>query len=78
MRNVDNVKLFEFSLNNPESIIDQFYLKNGNLGIYKVSTILEKLGYKKSNDETLKNFVSKKIINISRRIKKAKSFLKPY
>lgn len=28
---IDNLKLFEFSLNNPEPIIDDFYLKNGNL-----------------------------------------------
>jgi len=76
MRNVDNVKLFEFSLNNPESIIDQFYLKNGNLGIYKVSTILEKLGYKKSNDETLKNFVSKKNNKYIQADKKGKKLFK--
>lgn len=31
MKVVDNIKLFEFSLNNPEPIIDEFYLKNGNL-----------------------------------------------
>lgn len=31
MKLVDNIKLFEFSLDNPEPIIDKFYLKNGNL-----------------------------------------------
>ena len=31
MKLTDNIKLFEFSLDNPEPIIDEFYLKNGNL-----------------------------------------------
>lgn len=31
MKNIDNIKLLEFSLENPEPIIDEFYLKNGNL-----------------------------------------------
>src|SRR3989338_8400211 len=31
MKTIDNIKLFKFSLNNPEPIIDKFYLKNGNL-----------------------------------------------
>ena len=31
MKAIDNIKLFEFSLDNPEPIIDEFYLKNGNL-----------------------------------------------
>lgn len=31
MKTIDNIKLFEFSLNNPEPIIDEFYLKKGNL-----------------------------------------------
>lgn len=35
MKNINNLKLFEFSLNNPEPIIDEFYLKNGNLIISK-------------------------------------------
>lgn len=35
MKSIDNIKLFEFSLNNPEPIIDEFYLKNGNLIISK-------------------------------------------
>jgi len=34
---MDNIKLFEFSLNNPEPIIDEFYLKAGNLIISKDS-----------------------------------------
>ncbi|OGF64277.1 hypothetical protein A2661_00855 [Candidatus Giovannonibacteria bacterium RIFCSPHIGHO2_01_FULL_45_24] len=32
---INNIKLFKFSLNNPEPIIDEFYLKNGNLIISK-------------------------------------------
>lgn len=35
MIKIDNIKLFEFSLNNPEPIIDEFYLKSGNLIISK-------------------------------------------
>lgn len=35
MSKINNLKLFEFSLNNPEPIIDKFYLKNGNLIISK-------------------------------------------
>ncbi|MCL5795276.1 MAG: hypothetical protein M1338_02875, partial [Patescibacteria group bacterium] len=35
MKNCNNVKLFEFSLNNPEPIIDDFYLKKGNLIVSK-------------------------------------------
>ncbi len=35
MKSVDNLKLLDFSLNNPEPIIDDFYLKNGNLIISK-------------------------------------------
>ncbi len=35
MRSINNLKLFEFSLNSPEPIIDEFYLKNGNLIISK-------------------------------------------
>lgn len=35
MKNINNVRLFEFSLSNPEPIIDEFYLKNGNLVISK-------------------------------------------
>ena len=35
MKIIDNIKLFEFSLNNPEPIIDEFYLKKGNLIISK-------------------------------------------
>lgn len=31
MKTLDNIKLLEFSLDNPEPIIDEFYLKNGNL-----------------------------------------------
>lgn len=31
MKIIDNINLFEFSLNNPEPIIDEFYLKSGNL-----------------------------------------------
>lgn len=31
MRNIDNIKLLEFSLKNPEPIIDEFYLKSGDL-----------------------------------------------
>lgn len=31
MKNIDNIKLLEFSFENPEPIIDEFYLKNGNL-----------------------------------------------
>lgn len=37
MKTVNNIKLFEFSLKNPEPIIDEFYLKNGNLIISKDS-----------------------------------------
>ena len=35
MKKINNVRLFEFSLSNPEPIIDEFYLKNGNLVISK-------------------------------------------
>lgn len=35
MPKIDNLKLLEFSLNNPEPIIDEFYLKNGDLIISK-------------------------------------------
>jgi len=35
MKNINNVKLFELSLKNPEPIIDEFYLKTGNLIIAK-------------------------------------------
>ncbi|MCK5320828.1 hypothetical protein KAJ61_05595 [Candidatus Parcubacteria bacterium] len=35
MAKIDNLKLFEFSLNSPEPIIDEFYLKNGDLIISK-------------------------------------------
>ena len=35
MENIDNIKLLEFSLKNPEPVIDEFYLKNGNLIISK-------------------------------------------
>lgn len=35
MKMINNIKLFEFSLNNPEQIIDEFYLKSGNLIISK-------------------------------------------
>jgi len=31
MKTIDNIRLFKFSLDNPEPIIDEFYLKNGNL-----------------------------------------------
>ena len=31
MKEIDNIKLFDFSLNNPEPIIDEFYLKKGDL-----------------------------------------------
>lgn len=31
MKKINNIKLFEFSLNNPEQIIDEFYIKNGSL-----------------------------------------------
>jgi len=31
MKLTDNIRIFEFSLDNPEPIIDEFYLKNGNL-----------------------------------------------
>ncbi len=32
--------------------------ESGNLGIYKVSKILDETGYKKANGETLENFIS--------------------
>lgn len=35
MKIIDNIRLFEFSLDNPEPIIDEFYLKKGNLIISK-------------------------------------------
>jgi len=35
MKKIDNIKLLEFSFKNPEPIIDEFYLKNGNLIISK-------------------------------------------
>ncbi len=35
MPKINNLKLFEYSLNNPEPIIDESYLKNGNLIISK-------------------------------------------
>jgi len=35
MPKINNLKLFEFSLNNSEPIIDEFYLKNGDLIISK-------------------------------------------
>ncbi|PIR12816.1 hypothetical protein COV49_04230 [Candidatus Falkowbacteria bacterium CG11_big_fil_rev_8_21_14_0_20_39_10] len=35
MLKIDNLKLFEYSLNNPEPIIDEFYLKSGDLIISK-------------------------------------------
>lgn len=35
MKTINNSKLFAFSLNNPEPIIDEFYLKSGNLIISK-------------------------------------------
>jgi hypothetical protein len=37
MNKIGNIKLFEFSLGNPEPIIDEFYLKHGNLIISKDS-----------------------------------------
>jgi len=35
MKSIDNVKLFGFSLNNPEPIIDEFYVKSGDIIISK-------------------------------------------
>ncbi|MFA5127667.1 MAG: hypothetical protein WC457_01510 [Patescibacteria group bacterium] len=35
MKKIDNIKLFQFSLRNPEPIIDELYLKHGNLIISK-------------------------------------------
>ncbi len=32
---INNIELFEFSLNHPEPIIDEFYLKHGDLIISK-------------------------------------------
>ena len=48
MKTVDNIKLFEFSLNKLEPIIDEFYLKKGNLLISK--------DLKKPSDLMRKNF----------------------
>jgi len=39
MKDINNIKLFEFSLNNSEPIIDEFYLKKGNLIISKDTKI---------------------------------------
>jgi len=47
MPKINNLKLFEYSLNNPEPIIDEFYLKNGDLIISENS--------KKPTDLMLKN-----------------------
>ncbi len=56
--------------------------ESGNLGIYKVSKILDKAGYKKANDETLENFIShgdKKYIEADKKGKKLfKNLLNSY
>lgn len=48
MKYIDNRELFEFSLTHPEPIIDEFYLKNGNLIISEDA--------KSPTDATQKNF----------------------
>ncbi len=75
MKTINNVELFEFSLNNPEPIIDEFYLKNGNLIISKNSQnptelmrknldLLESISaynfaQKNKNQETMKKAIEK-------------------
>lgn len=53
MKNIDNIKLFEFSLKNPEPIIDEFYLKNGDLIIAEDSK--EKTDLMKRNSDLLES-----------------------
>lgn len=53
MKNIDNLKLFEFSLENPEPIIDEFYLKNGDLII--AGDPKEKTDLMKQNSDLLES-----------------------
>ncbi|MBU1037050.1 hypothetical protein KKF32_03360 [Patescibacteria group bacterium] len=62
MKTIDNIKLFEFSLNNPEPIIDEFYLKNGNLIIsnnLKIQTDLMKKNFDLLESISAYNFAKK-------------------